>query len=201
MDTLDEMKEKWAKADEKTVPYNQENFLRLIRLRVKKNLGHSMNYFWASFALQLIVYGFYTHVTLKYMADTRIVMLSLAGMLAYMPFTYVLMKKFKLLATTKPIADQTSVRDHIMTQKKLLQDFFRFKMRYEWMLIPLSSLIGSWLVFKIYVPGGPEGSAIGLTITFLVTLASCYLAIRKENQKAFRSPLKEFDELLIEFSE
>ena len=60
----------------------------------------------------------------------------------------------------------------------------------------MSALFGTLLVFKIYVPGGPFANLNGVWITTVITLISCYIAIRKENIKSFHAPIAELDKLL-----
>jgi hypothetical protein len=51
----------------------------------------------------------------------------------------------------------------------------------------------------LYVPGGVEEYRQGATITFLVSLASCFAAIYVENQKSFILPIKQLQAVLDEF--
>jgi hypothetical protein len=105
------------------------------------------------------------------------------------------------MALTRPEEGNsvTSLFNYVMTRYNLLQTFYQFKRRYEFLLIPLSSLIGVFLVFKLYVPGGVEKNLTGAVITFMITVISCILAIRSENKKNFEKPLHHFRELLEEF--
>jgi hypothetical protein len=201
MDALDEMKGKWAKQNKTGRRYDPNELLRVIRKRVQMHTRESMKYFWASFVLQIIVYALYTHAILRFIHDPIIVGFALVGIVIYIPFTFMLLREFKKLAVLKPDGNNTSVQQFVTRKRNLLQDFFRFKLRYEWVLIPLSSLLGTILIFKIYVPGGPIANPNGVWITMTITLLSCYLAIRKENRKSFRIPLAELDNLLNEFSE
>ena len=202
MDALDEMKGKWARQNDAGQPYDANNLLRVIRQRVRIHTRDSMKYFWASFTLQLIVYGLYAHVIVRFIYDPAVLSFAVVGVLIFIPFTYMLLRKFKRLAVLKPDGNETtSVHQYLVMNRNLLQDFFRFKLRYEWVLIPLSTLVGTLLVFKIYVPGGPIAYPNGVWITMVISLVSCYLAIRKENRVSFRKPLAELDKLLSEFAE
>jgi hypothetical protein len=81
----------------------------------------------------------------------------------------------------------------------LLESFFTFKKRYEMVLIPLSAAIGVLLIFLLYVPGGVSEHLLGAFITYVLTLLSCYLAIRSENKKNFVQPLDQLGEILNEY--
>ncbi len=201
MSTLEELKEQWGKnrrTGEKT--YDKESFGKIIKARVKKHTNTPMKYFWASFALQILVYALLGHVIVKYFYNTAMVVLSVAGILLYIPFTVMLMKKFKEMAVTK-LADHTSssVQQYVSRYHNLLQSFYRFKRRYELFLIPLSSIIGVWLVFTLYVPGGVMAHPSGAITTFAITLLSCVAAIWSENRKSFEEPLRQLKEVLDEF--
>jgi hypothetical protein len=201
MDALDEMKGKWAKQSDAVQPYDSNNLLRVIRRRVQMHMREPMRYFWASFVLQVVVYALYTHAIVRFIHDPVIVRFALLGIIIYIPFTFFLLREFKKLAVMKPNGiDTTSARQHITEKRNQLLYFFRFKLRYEWVLIPLSSLLGTLLIFKIYVPGGPTAYPNGVWITMTLTLLSCYLAIRNENRKRFRAPLAELDNILNEFA-
>lgn len=202
MDALDEMKEKWSNKSDTSVSYTSPNLFDVIRKRMRVHTRESMKYFWASFTYQIIVYALYTHVLLKYFDDPMTVMLSTLGIVAYIPFTHMLMRKFKQLAISKPINTGVSpIHAFVEQKKKVLQSFFRFKRRYELFLVPLSTLFGTLLVFRIYVPGGPFDNMNGVWTTVAITLLACFFAIKKENAKSFHTPLAELDKLLTEFEE
>jgi hypothetical protein len=82
-----------------------------------------------------------------------------------------------------------------------LFSFYRFKRRYELLLIPLSSAIGVWLVFLLYVPGGVAAYPSGAIVTFGITLLSCAIALAAENKESFDKPLTALRQILDEFKE
>ncbi|HEX5171470.1 MAG TPA: hypothetical protein VFW11_19970 [Cyclobacteriaceae bacterium] len=202
MSTLEELKKEWEQKS-KTVSqpaYDEKAFDKIIKTRVKKHTNTSMKYFWASFALQILVYGLLSHVVVKYWSDPGKLMLSITGILLYIPFTVVLMKKFKAMATTKLTgSSDSSLQQYVNRYHDLLQSFYRFKKRYELFLIPVSATIGVWLVFELYVPGGVAAYPSGAIITLGVTLISCVLAIWSENKKSFEEPLRQLRLVLDEF--
>jgi hypothetical protein len=63
----------------------------------------------------------------------------------------------------------------------------------------LSSAIGVFLTFKLFVPGGVQENSTGAIITFAVTLISCILAIRSENRRNFAEPLYQLEKVMEEF--
>jgi hypothetical protein len=201
MKTLDELKEMWA-SDQNTSlqTYNQNSLKKMFRSRVRKNINHSMQYFWASFTLQIVVYALLSHVIVKHWSDSDVLVNCIGGILLFLPFTIMLMSKFKSIAKTKLGGDSgISLYEYAFAHYKLLQGFYRFKRRYEFMLIPISSAIGVFLSFKLYVPGGVSSHFTGAVITFFITVLSCAIAIRSENKKSFQKPLHDLQTLLNEF--
>ncbi|MEO7990031.1 MAG: hypothetical protein ABI663_10845 [Chryseolinea sp.] len=200
METLDELKKQWSNALIEPGMYTEVSLKKIIKSRVNNHLKTSMQYFWASFALQILVYALLSHVIIKYLNDLTIVGPGVFGILLFIPFTITLMKKFKRMATSHlHEANATSINDYISKQRELLESFFTFKKRYETILIPLSAAVGVLLTFNLYVPGGASAHVIGVLLTYVLTLISCYLAIRSENKKSFVQPLKQLDSILNEY--
>lgn len=203
---MDQLKKEWSAAHSgETGTYNTATFTKLVRSRVKGHTHTAMQYFWASFVLQVAVYALLCHVIVRYWQDRGILLSAIMGILLFIPFTTVLMIKFKAIATARPDVrhgDHTGevpLRDYIAVRRNLLLSFYRFKKWYEFILIPLASAIGVFIVFELYVPGGVAEHPSGALVTLLITLCSCALAISRENRRNFREPLARFDEVLAEF--
>lgn len=204
MSTFEELKRVWDTNQETTQGYKRydhETLSGIVKSRTKKNMKKSMQYFWGALFLQILVYALLSHVVIKYGGDTKTLSFGIAGMLLYLPFTILLMKKFKQMAIIKPAHANSgrSLYQYVFQQHALLQSFYSFKKSYELLLIPLSTGIGVFLTFKLFVPGGVEENPTGAIITFLITLFSMIASVRLENKKSFELPLHEFSQLLNEF--
>ena len=202
MKTFDDFKNEMNQLEDASAsPLNIDTMNKMVSERVKKNKNMAMQYFWASFVLQLIVYSMLSHVAVKYWQDPQILILSISGLLLYIPFTIVITVKFKKMAILRMKENNdTSMENYIAHHLMLLKSFFKFKKYYELMLIPISSVIGVMIIFKLYVPGGVEENLQGAFITLVITLVSCYLAIKKENVKNFKIPIENLAQLNAEFN-
>lgn len=205
MKTLDELKKQWERnpltTGDRNV-YDNVSLDRILKSRVKKHTTTSFQYFWASFVLQVLVYALLSHVIVKYHTNLTTVAFGICGILLYIPFTIVLMGKFKRMASTKVNTEVTgsiSLHEYVRQYQSLLQGFYNFKKKYEIFLIPLSSAIGVILTFNLYVPGGVAENVIGAVITFGITLLSCAIAIFSENKKSFEQPIDQLQKILDEF--
>jgi hypothetical protein len=204
MSTFEELKKVWE-ADQETAKayksYDHKSLDNIVKSRMKKNMKKTMHYFWGAFFLQILVYALLSHVMLKYGGDIKTLFIGIAGVLLYLPFTILLMKKFKQMAVVKPVQSNSgkSLYQYVLQQRTLLQSFYTFKKRYEFLLVPLSTGIGIFLTFKLFVPGGVEGNLTGAIITFLITILSMVASIRLENKKSFEQPLHDLNQLLNEF--
>jgi hypothetical protein len=203
MKTLEELKKKWGENPNNiAVPntYDRESLDHISKSRTKKHMTMAMRYFWASFTLQVLVYALLSHVFVKHWVDTETQILCLVGVLLFVPFTIVLMRKFKRMALIGQDGTASSMEAYVQQQHDLLLSFYHFKKWYEVLLVPTSSAIGVILVFKLYVPGGVLVHPVGAVITFAISVISCMVAIRAENKRNFEQPLRGLEDILREFT-
>lgn len=200
MEKIEALKIKWAKCTPTGVrPIEPERLNKVFKKRISTSMKSSMHYFWASMFLQILVYAMLTHVIVRAWGDTS-QLYALTGILLYIPFTVVLLRKFKAMAAARTTDDTTaSLVQYATLQHRELVSFFHFKKRYELVLIPLSVAIGSVLTFNIFVPGGAVHNINGVIFTFVSSLASCVYAIVRENRKSFIEPIKNLEAILSEF--
>lgn len=206
MSTFEELKEVWGANQEpiqRHTPYDNHAFQNIVKSRTRKNMNKYMHYFWGALFLQILVYALLSHVILKYGHDLETLLLGICGVLLFLPFTIVMMKKFKRMAIVRPQENNsgTSLYEYVTLQYSLLQSFYSFKKRYELLLVPLSTAIGVFLTFKLFVPGGAEENITGLVTTFTITIFSMIASIRMENRKHFEQPLRDLNQLLKEFKD
>ena len=203
MSALDDLKKNWngsQQAFQAAAPYNAETFNHLIQVRMKKQNKLIFRYFWATFTLHLLVYALLGHVIIRYGADTATLVLGLIGFVVTVPFTAVMLRRYKQMAVSKVNRQSmASIYTCVLQQQNRLAGFYTFKKRYELVLIPLLSAIGVMLVFNLYFPGGVLAFPTGVIITYILTLLSCFWAIRNENKKYFTRPLHELQAILDEF--
>jgi hypothetical protein len=205
MSTLDELKKEWAAAAPS--PANDQRvdgagLQAIARARGARHVNQAVRYFWASLTLQIMVYALLSHVFVSFWGVPAVQGLCLAGALLYLPFTVVLLRQFRRVARATPARPVAGFSLQARTQQQYdaLRAFYRFKRRYEYLLIPLSTALGVWLTFRLYVPGGVPQHPTGAVLTFLLTLLACGWAIRRENRRHFEQPLHHLQELLAEFS-
>ena len=197
----DELKNIWKK-QEGILPrqvYDPSAFQKLIKSRMKVHTDKVMKYFWSSFTLEMIVFALLCHVMIRYWYESPLFVVSLMGIVLHIPFTYMLMKKFKAMAITGPgDGSATSLYQWIRRRHDLLNSFYRFKRSYERFLIPLSTLIGCYLVFALFVPGEELSYWNVFWVIVVITIISCAVALRRENKEHFEEPLHQYRLLLAE---
>jgi hypothetical protein len=198
MATLDDYKNEWLKKPHTEENYQTEKLELMIKQRVKKQTGSAMRYFWASLTYHIIVYAMLVHVIVRYHHLTTLVLVSIGGIIVFVPFTIILLRKFKAIARLGYPSAGSPISEYLNQQLKNLTGFFTFKKRYELILIPVSSAIGVYLTFAIYVPGGITQNFHGALIVFVVTVLSCVAAIRNENKKNFREPIRSLQNIVDE---
>ncbi|WP_128547356.1 hypothetical protein [Larkinella soli] len=207
MSTLDQLKKHWEPSNKATASVPKESIdeaslRKIITSRVRKHTKTSFHYFWASFTLQILVYALCSHLIIRHWPEMQIRLLSLLGILLYLPFTIVLMNRFQRVAKGRLKGNgPSSIHEYLSEQYRLLNSFFTFKKRYEMALIPISSAIGVFLVFTLYVPGGVQAFPSGAILCYGLTLLSCFFAIRHENRRSFVQPLRQLSSILEEYQE
>jgi hypothetical protein len=202
MENLEELKKIWQaqRTDKIEKAFDEASLYQLLRKKMKKENNNIMKYFWASFIFNIMVYAMSAHVIIRYWDNPTIFIAAMIAILATIPFTAMMLKKYKGMAVSfAKTKSRQSIQEYITRQKELLMSFFKFKRRYEWFLIPLNSAIGVIIVFSIFVPGGILENLNGALITYGITLASCAFAIISENKRSFIQPLNELQAILDEF--
>jgi hypothetical protein len=205
MSTLEDFKKMWGENSKCLVslskPYDHASLKNIARSRTQKHVNTAMRYFWASFGLQIFVYSLLSHVIVKYGSDPQTLLFGIVGIFLFLPFTVMLMRKFKRMAVTKPKDRNTasSLRSYVQQQYSLLQSFYAFKKWYEFILVPLAAAIGIFLTFKLYVPGGALAYLTSAISIFVITIVSCGLVIVSENKRSFEQPLNELQKILEDF--
>lgn len=206
MQNMEQLKKCWkenkAKAkDEELI--SQSSLEKLLKSKVNEQKNVSLHYFWAYLTFQIIVYGLLSYVIITHWGENDILLISLLCLLLYAPFTIVLFLKFKRMAmlySNENDAFGLPVAEYVQQHHALLSSFFTFKKRYELMLIPFSSAIMVWIIFRIYVPGGVVTYPIAALLLFILTIGACAAAIYAENKRNFREPLDLLEEILKDIS-
>jgi hypothetical protein len=111
------------------------------------------------------------------------------------------MQKFKRMAVTRFEDGNSgaSIQRYVETQHTLLNTFYQFKKRYEVVLVPFATAIGTFLTFKLYVPGGVMAYLSAALTIFSVSLVACAIAVIRENRKNFEQPLRDLRQIIEEF--
>ncbi|HWA34124.1 MAG TPA: hypothetical protein VG737_08350 [Cyclobacteriaceae bacterium] len=201
MSTLDELKKDWNEGETAPhEPFNKESLRKIFRTRVSKHLREPFRYFWASFGMQILLYALLSNVIVKNWGDETILFYSGICILMYIPFTAMLLKKFKQMARSAVDgADAGSLYAYVERKSEQLRGFFTFKKRYEFILIPVSCAIGVVLPFELYAPGGAATYFNAIIALYVIGLTTCAVTIYLENEKSFKKPLRELEMLLAEF--
>ena len=203
MTMFDNIKDTWNSQNDVMAPepYDLVTFRQMVKDRVIRHNKMVLNYFWKSLLLQILVYVMVVYVLLTNLTDLAVLITGGAALITYIPFTISLLRKAQRIMRGPELDRSTedSIHSYVKDSYYSIQQFFRFKRRSDMVLIPFSSLIGTYLTFHLFVPEGvyawPElaGSA------FVITLLSCLKAITDENKRNFKVPIQHMKLLLEEF--
>lgn len=201
MKSFDEAKKCWNenKQHEKGELQGEE-VKQIIRQRIRKEKKVLFEYFWASYTWQFIIYVAMTNMIIQFWGDWKSVLICFSGILMYVPFTTVFIKKFKWMAA-KADGSLQSLHSRLKLQREKMNDFFVFKRRFDWLGIPLNCLIITLIIFKLWVPGGWESHVTGAVIVYLLAITAFLIATVVENRKRFREPLYKMEGIIKEMEE
>jgi hypothetical protein len=205
MENFDEIKKLWS--ENKVIvtcntPVSPEYVDQLISNRIKKVNRNFREYFWTSFIYQNMVYACLAFLIVRYFSRPDIAILSIAGILLYIPFTIVFMKKFKsaFLLNKEGVAfSDDDIYLNIKNRYTRLSEFFRFKKRFDWVIVPLNCVLIVVINFILFVPGGVMANITAGIILLIVWLVIFIIAIRIENKKKFLEPLRQLETILEDF--
>jgi hypothetical protein len=80
-----------------------------------------------------------------------------------------------------------------------MSEFMRFKNRFDWVMVPLNCVLIVLINFILFVPGGVQAYPLAAIITLIVWHVIFIVAIRYENKRKFKEPLRQMETILEEF--
>lgn len=200
MNTIDEMKQSWAALMAPPL-FDETSMRKLIKARISRHTRGAYNYFWGSFVVQIIFYSLMAHLIVRFWNTDIIILTAVCGVVLFIPFTVVLMSKFKKMAVA-PLSGigNASVHTYLQSQRTQLKDILKFKVRYEMVLVPLINAVGIIIPLAIYWPAHWNEKFLPGIVLYVITLIVSFIAMRSENQKCFRHPIYRLDQILKEYN-
>ncbi len=201
METLDELKKSWTAMAPDSKGVDEKSMKKIIKSRISKHIRQAFNYFWASLTLQIMMYALLSYVIITHWDNLTITLPGVGGILLFLPFTFILRKKFKDMVAA-PLHGTTgdSVFNYIQQQRSQLENILHFKKRYELILIPLINVVGIVIPFAMYVPEGLSGHLQAAAFLYVLSLLVCFITNQVENRKSFLLPMQRLDSLLKEYT-
>lgn len=190
--TLETMKNTWSEASEDQRTVSRRDLDAALRVRLRREQSAVMKYFWGSFFYQNLMYALALNAIIRFWHETQVVILCAGFIVLYVPFTLLLLKRYKAMHAPGVRASQ-QVQQYVSHQHAVLQRFFRFKQRFEWVAIPLSSMFIVAVIFELYVDGGVQHHVAAASVVYALVLIAFATAVVLENKKRFIEPLRQLD--------
>jgi len=202
METFDELQKSWNenKARE-SAALNKGVVVEVIAAQIRKERNKIFRYFWASYFWQFLIYASLGHLMVRYWGEGQTVILCAAGILMYLPFTTVFIKKYNRMAWQKSNSSAQNVLASLQMQHSLLTSFFRFKKKFDWIGIPITCLLLTAIIFKLWVPNGWAAHVAGAIISYVLILSAFLIATFTENRRSFKVPLEGLRLVMSEMQE
>src|SRR6476661_442418 len=84
----------WNQESQVAEPINPSRLQQGIKLSLKKQRRQMAKYYWSSFIYQLMIYAMAAHVFIRYWGNMKLMVMSIALVLLYIPFTWMQRKKY-----------------------------------------------------------------------------------------------------------
>ena len=188
-----------AKATATTRALSGQDLHSITASRVRKQLKAVAGFVWAALAHQIILYSFLSYTLVSSWGNTPIMLLCLAGAALYVPLTAMLLRRARALyarAGDAPSAAAADISRYVRTERDRLADFFRFKLRMDWIGVPVSCAIVMFVTFTLFVSGGLTAYPIASAVVFAIWIGMSARAVGAENWKRFVAPIKHLDAVI-----
>jgi hypothetical protein len=206
MEPLDDLKNNWNKYDSdmnRSRIVHKSSFRNIILSGANREKNQVIQYFWAAFVYQIILYALFCWTLFRNMGNRAILLTVLAGLCTNIPFTWVLLKRFKIMYGQSLSRDTPgySIKTNIELYFTRLSAFFRFKKFADGILLPVNAFIAAFILFELYTAGGFFHHFIWGPILFAGIWLVCGIAVWLDNKNNFRKPLHNIALLLQEFEQ
>lgn len=194
MNQKNDIQKLWASASVEAGLVQEKDYSEVIRLRIKSERKMIMQYYWSSFIYQMILYALATHLMITNWGNLPVMALCIGIITLYVPFTFIQRARFKKLCLHSPgsaNAFSNTLSSYVNGQYKMLSSFYRFKIWYDRLVVPVILLLIVALIYCVYVPGGLAQHLPGAIVVYLLILSGFLLVLHSENRKRFKEPLQE----------
>ena len=200
MESLDELKNYWQKQPQPQVtPLNKININTAVQAGLRKERNKVRDYVWLAGFWQWFVYAALCHLLVRFWGDWQYMAWCFGGILLYIPFTWVFMRKIKAfhaLGVRKKGIPLPDVRTNIKDQHAVLASFYSFKKRFDLLMIPAASFIVTITCSQFnWSPPLTDSLPVHVCI-FVVTLVAFTTATYHENKKHFKAPLQNLKSII-----
>ncbi len=180
-------------------PVSRKDLQAIVSERARKELKTVGQFVWAAIVYQIILYSFLVHTLVRNWGNMRIMLLCFAGAACYIPLTFALLRRAKILfrpPSEAPGAPVPDVYHKVKGEYGRLADFFQFKKRLDWIGVPVSCAVIVMVTFTLFVKGGVERNPLAGFAVFSLWVGTSVIAIHAENKKRFITPLRHLEQVL-----
>ena len=180
---------------------HKSSFRNIILSGANREKNQVIQYFWAAFVYQIILYSLFCWTFFRNSGNRAILLAVLAGLCANIPFTWALLKRFKIMygQSLSRGTPGYSIKTNIELYYTRLSAFFRFKKIADGFLVPVNAFIATYILFGLYTAGGFFHHLFWGFILFAGIWLACGVAVWLENKNNFQKPLHKIALLLQEF--
>lgn len=201
MEDLKHLKSLWAcgtQLGQETAVIKEELLKDLVSMHLQQERQLLLSYVIKTSVWIFLVTAVFGHLVVRFWGEWPIVCLSLAGLLIYIPFTAMFMRRFKSFYGLQgtQIAQDLSVYEALQQKKADILRFYQFKKLFDFLMIPVCCMLIMLLINR-YSFAAPLSVHLTFNlIVLLLALGSFSWATVLDNRRYFKHPLMKIEEVL-----
>ena len=206
MDTAIDINACWQRARTTTTSraLTAHDLHSITAARVRRQFQTVAGFVWAALVHQIILYAFLACTLVRHWGNAPVMLASLAGAALFVPLTAMLLHRARLLyggaaeGATGVVAGPAGadIAHYVRAARDRLVGFYRFKRRLDFIGVPVSCAIVTFVTFTLFTAGGVAAYPIAGAAVFTAWLVMSGAAVCAENRKRFGGPIRHLDTVI-----
>jgi len=198
MDTAIDINACWQRARTTTTSraLTAHDLHSITAARVRRQFQTVAGFVWAALVHQIILYAFLACTLVRHWGNAPVMLASLAGAVLYVPLTAMLLRRARLLCGGAADPAGADIAHYVRAARDRLVGFYRFKRRLDFIGVPVSCAIVTFVTFTLFTAGGVAAYPIAGAAVFTAWLVMSGAAVCAENRKRFGGPIRHLDTVI-----
>ena len=164
--------------------------------RVRRQFKTVAGFVWAALTHQIILYAFLACTLVRNWGNAPIMLASLAGAALFAPLTAMLLHRARVLYGGVADPAGADIAHYVRAARDRLVAFYRFKRRLDFIGVPVSCAIATFVTFTLFTSGGVAAFPVASAAVYAAWLIMSAAAVCAENRRRFGAPIRQLDAVI-----